>query len=74
MENVSLWYCARRSSGVFFEVVQRVVHPAQVPLVVEAQPAVFHRSSHLGEIGGILCDEHRCGMQTPQAGIHCLQK
>ena len=58
----------------FFEIVQRVVHPAQVPLVVEAQPAVFHRSSHLGKIGGILCDEHRCGMQTPQAGIHCLQK
>ena len=58
----------------FFEVIQRIIHPAQVPLVVKAQTAVLHRRGDFGIIGGILRDEHRRGVALLQALVHPLQK
>ena len=39
-------------------VMQRIVHPAHVPFVVEAQSAVCGRIGHQGPSGRLLCDHH----------------
>ena len=40
------------------EVFQGIVHPAQIPFVVKAEPALQRALGHIREIGGILRDEH----------------
>ena len=53
-----------------FKVVQRVVHPAEIPLVVKAEAAVLHRGSDLGEAGRVLGNQDRRGMALLQPLIH----
>ena len=57
-----------------FEVVQGIVHPAQVPLVVKAQTAVLHRSGDLGIVGAVLRNEHGGGMTLLEAGVHGFEE
>ena len=58
----------------FFEVVQRIVHPAKVPLVVKAQAAVFHGGGHFFKVGGILGNQHGGGVALLQPLVHILQE
>ena len=58
----------------FFEVVQRIVHPAKIPLVVKAQAAVFHGGGHFFKVGGILGDEHSLRMQLVESLVHPLEE
>ena len=56
------------------EVIQRVVHPAHIPLVVEAESALVHSLRHHGIIGGVLRAEY-CGRVDPfQPAIQGFQK
>ena len=56
------------------EVVQRVVHPAHVPLIIKAQSAVFYRTGHALIVGGVFCDQHAVRMQLVQSLIHAFQE
>ena len=60
--------------GILPEIVQSVVHPAHVPLVVESQSAVFHRTGHALIVGGILGDEHSLRMQLVESLVHPLEE
>ena len=56
------------------EVVQRVVHPAHVPLIIKAQSAVFYRTGHALIVGGVFCDQHAVRVQLVQSLIHAFQE
>ena len=56
------------------EKVQRIVHPAHIPLVVKAQSVIMHRSRHLQEVGGILGDQHHIGKPLLDLVIQLLEK
>ena len=58
--------------GLLHKVVQRVIHPAKIPLVVETEPSLIHRLRTAREGCGVLGDQHRCGMQLMQSEIHPL--
>ena len=43
-------------------VLQGIVHPAEVPFIVEAKSAVFDGGGDLGEIGGVFRNHHDAWM------------
>ena len=57
---------------VHFDVVADVVHPAHVPLEVEAQTPLVHRIGHLGPGGGLLGDHQHVGVVGKDGGIQLL--
>ena len=72
---------ARAPGEVRLHVVQRVVHPAHVPLEVEAQSAVLGRVGHERPRGGLLGDHHdvgvllahdRVGLADERGGVEVL--
>ena len=56
------------------KVVQRVVHPAHVPLVVKAHALVAGGSGHLEEVGGVLRHVDAGGPALVQAVVQAAQK
>ena len=48
---------------------QGVVHPAQIPLVGKAQPALVHRRGDPRVLGGILRHQHRLGKAFSQSPV-----
>ncbi len=48
-------------AGFDRQVLERVVHPAQVPLVAEPQPSLVHATGHSGPRGRLLGDHQRIG-------------
>ena len=56
-------------NGVGLVVLESIVHPAEIPLVIETEPAVFHGVRYLGEIGGIFRDHHRARVLRVDFGI-----
>ena len=56
------------------KIVQCVVHPAHVPLVVEAHAVVAGGSCHLEEVGGVLCHVDAGGPALVQAVVQAAQK
>ena len=50
------------------QILQRVVHPAHVPLHIEAEAAVFSAMGHAGPGGGLFCD-HQCTRHFLMHGI-----
>ena len=56
------------------KIVQRVVHPAHVPLVVKAQAAVLDGSRDLREARRVLGDQNGRRGARLQTGVHALQK
>src|SRR6202000_436977 len=51
---------------ILADVIQRVVHPAHVPLVAEAQPAEFDRTRYLRPGGRLL----RCRGRLRKTSVH----
>ena len=60
--------------GVQLDVVADVVHPAHVPLEVEAQAAVVHRVGHLGPGGGLLGDHQHVRVGGEDGGVQLLEE
>ena len=60
--------------GVQLDIVADVVHPAHVPLEVEAQTAVVHRLGHLGPGGGLLRHHQHVGMSGEDGGVQVLEE
>ena len=60
--------------GVQLEVVADVVHPAHVPLEVEAQAAVVHRIGHFGPGGGLLGDHQHVRVGPEDGGVQLLEE
>ena len=60
--------------GLLHEIVQRVIHPAQIPLVVKSEAALVHRlcAARIGR--GVLGDQHGGRMELMQAEIHLLEE
>lgn len=56
------------------QIVQRVVHPAEIPLIVKAQPAVGHRCGHLEVVAGVLRNQHHLGVVLLQGEVGAPQK
>ena len=55
-------------------VVQGVVHPAHVPLVVEAQAAVLRRIGHKRPRGGLLGHHHHVGVMRLYSAVDLANK
>ena len=55
-------------------VVQGVVHPAHVPLVVEAQAAVLRRIGHERPCGGLLGHHHHVGVVSLDGAVDLTDK
>ena len=62
---------ARRSA---VQVFQRVVHPPQVPLEVEAESTIFDRMGHLRPRMTLLCDHHRRRQFSRDSGVQLANK
>ena len=60
--------------GVQLDIVADVVHPAHVPLEVEAQAAVVHRLGHLGPGGGLLRHHEHVGVGGEDGGVQVLEE
>ena len=60
--------------GVFMHVAQRVVHPAHVPFVVEAQAAGVGGRGHAREAGGFFGERDRTGHIAADARVDGLQQ
>ena len=60
--------------GIQLDVVADVVHPAHVPLEVEAQPPLVHRVGDLGPGGGLLSDHQHVGMGREDGGVQLLEE
>ena len=60
---------ARAPREVSLHVVQGVVHPAHVPLEVEAQSAVLGRIGHERPGSGLLGDHHDVGVELAHGGV-----
>ena len=59
---------------ILADVVQRVVHPAHVPFVAEAEPAEFDRARHLRPGGGFLGGRGRLREAREQLGVEAAQE
>ena len=57
-----------------FKIIQRIVHPAKIPFIIESQSIVFYRSRHFQKRCRIFCNEHRSRMQFLQSCIHIFHK
>ena len=55
-------------------VAQRVIHPAHVPLHVEAQAPLFRRAGNAGPVGRILGDHQRAGHFRAHQGIEAAEE
>jgi hypothetical protein len=55
-------------------VLQRIMHPAHVPLDSEAQAPVRGRAGDAVERGGFLGDHHNTGHPFVRGGVHFLQE
>ncbi|MCY1234252.1 hypothetical protein D9M72_468280 [compost metagenome] len=60
--------------GLVPEIVQRVVHPAHVPLEVEAKPAAGDAGGHAGPRGGFFGDGQRTGAAFVDHGVQFAQE
>ena len=60
--------------GVHLDVVADVVHPAHVPLEVEAQAALVHGVGDLGPGGGLLGHHEHVGVGGEDGGVQLLQE
>ena len=60
--------------GIGFQVVAHVVHPAHVPLEVEAQTALVHRVGHLGPGGGLLGDHEHVRILGKDSSVQLLKE
>ena len=60
--------------GVQLHVMGDVVHPAHVPLQVEAQAALVHRVGHQGPGGGLLGDHQHVGVGDKDVGVEGAQE
>ena len=56
------------------EIVQRIVHPAHVPLIVEPESALRNRLRYPRIGGGILRDEHNLRMALLKSVVHTADK
>ena len=56
------------------EIIQCVIHPAQIPLIIKSQASLFRGLCTAGIRGAVLCDQHGSRMQCVDAGIHFFQK
>ena len=56
------------------KIVQRIMHPAHIPLVVEAHAVVAGGSCHLEEVGGVLGSVDAGGPALVQAVVQAAQK
>ena len=61
-------------SRLLTHVFQRIVHPAKVPFVVEAQTILRCRFCCPGKRSGVLRDQHCIRIKALQAFIHTLHK
>ena len=60
---------------ILLQIVERIVHPAQIPFVVKAKPALQRALGHIREIGGILRDEHDLALVfLIEHEVHALDK
>ena len=67
--------CDRNSlTGLLHEVIQRVIHPSQIPFIVKSESALIHWFRAAGIGCGILCDQHGCRMKLVKAEIHLLEE
>ena len=60
--------------GVQLHVVEHIVHPAHVPLEVEAQPPLAHRVGDLGPGGGLLGDHEHVAVLGKDALVEPLEE
>ena len=60
--------------GVHLQVVAHVVHPAHVPLQVEAQAADIGGAGHHGPGGGLLRDHQHAGVHAERHGVQLPQE
>ena len=56
------------------KIIQRIVHPAKIPLIIKSQAAFFRRLCAAGIGCAVLSDQHGCRMQLMETGIHFFQK
>ena len=56
------------------QVVERVMHPAHVPLVAEAEPAAVDRPGHARPRRGLLRDGHDVGERCEHLGVALLEQ
>ena len=56
------------------EIVERVVHPSHIPLIIEAQPAVFRVFRDSRKAGGILGGKDGGGVEFFQSAVHVFEK
>ena len=61
-------------NGIDLDVRQRVVHPAHVPLKVEAQSAHIDGARNAAPCGGLLGNHERFGVLCEYSGIQAAQK
>ena len=54
--------------------LERIVHPAEIPLVVEAQAAIVHRTGDTGIGSRVLSDEQSRGMAGFQTAVHIFEE
>ena len=59
---------------VAFEVLQRVVHPAHVPLRAEAEAARVHRARHAGEGRGLLGEGLHVRVRAVHLGVELAEE
>ena len=52
------------------EEIERVVHPAHVPFVIEAEAALVHWCGDAGIVGGVLGNEHGALVEVAQTTVH----
>ena len=60
--------------GMHTQIFQCIIHPAQIPFIIEAQSAILRRSRYLDIIGGILCHQHDLGIGLLQIEIGIAQE
>ena len=60
--------------GIARHVVERVMHPAHVPFVAEAQAAEMNRMRHARPGSRLLGDRHRTGIGGIELGVHLAQE
>src|SRR5680860_734888 len=61
-------------NGIVLEVVERVVHPAHVPLEAETEAPQVDRTAHSRPRGRFLGDHHHAGVLTVDDGVQLLEE
>ena len=65
---------ARPQVGLRLAEFERVVHPAEIPFVVEAEAALVHRTGDAGVGGRVLRDEQSGGVARLEAAVHAFEE